>query len=192
MQDIAFKTRPEIKNSELGVKIAQYDVSKANAGYKPSLIAGGSIGSGYNSSGVGGFNQFNNNFSQQVGVTLAVPIFTKRTVRTQVEEAKIAVEQSKLNLQNTKIVLSGNVERAFINLKNAQAQYEAAEVQYNFSKESYRIASEQLKVGVANTVDFLLQKNLYVQSQQAFVQAKYNVILSLKIYDFYRGVPITL
>jgi outer membrane protein len=192
VQDIAFKTRPEIKNGELGVKIAQYDVSKANAGYKPSLIAGGSIGSGYNSSGVGGFNQLNNNFNQQVGVTLAVPISTKRVVRTQVEEAKIAVEQSKLDLQSARIVLSGSVERAFINLKNAQAQYEAAEVQYNFSKESYRIASEQLKVGVANTVDFLLQKNLYVQSQQAFVQAKYNVILSLKIYDFYRGIPITL
>ena len=72
------------------------------------------------------------------------------------------------------------------------SQYNAAMVEYNYSKESYRIANEQLKVGVANTVDFLLEKNQYIQAQQALVQAKYNVVLTLKIYDFYKGIPITL
>ncbi|MDB5158182.1 MAG: bepC 1 [Mucilaginibacter sp.] len=192
-QDVALKTRPEVQSGQLGVQIAQYDVVKATAGYKPSLTAGGSIGSGYNTgAGNGYFGQFNNNLNEQIGLTLSVPIFTKRVVKTQVEEAKINVDQSKLNLQNTKFVLSENVERAFINVQNSQGQYDAASEQYKYNQESYRIANEQLKVGVANTVDFLLQKNLFVQAQQAFVQAKYNVILSLKIYDFYRGVPIKL
>ncbi|MDB5115203.1 MAG: bepC 1 [Mucilaginibacter sp.] len=192
-QNLAYKTRPEIKNGLLGVQIAQYDVAKARSGYLPSLVAGGSIGSGYQTGlGRGYFGQLNDNFNQQIGLTLAIPIFTKRVVKTQVEEAKIVVEQSKLDLQNTKVVLSENVERAYINLQNAQGQYDAAAEQYKFNQEAYRIANEQLKVGVANIVDFLLQKNLFVQAQQAFLQAKYNVILSLKIYDFYRGVPIKL
>ncbi|MDB5149299.1 MAG: bepC 1, partial [Mucilaginibacter sp.] len=137
-------------------------------------------------------NQINNNFYQQLGLTLAIPIFTKRVVKTQVEEAKISVKQSQLDLKNTKITLSQTVERAYINVQNARSQFDAAAEEYKYSKESYRIASEQLKVGVANTVDFLLQKNLFVQAQQSFVQAKYNALLTLKIYDFYRGVPITL
>jgi outer membrane protein len=191
-QDMAYKTRPEIQNGQLGVQIAQYDVAKALAGYKPSLVAGGSLGTGY-TTGQGSFpSQLNNSFNQQLGFTLSVPIFTRRVVKTQVEEAKIEVDQSKLNFQNTKVTLSESVERAYINVQNAQAQYDAANEEYKFSQESYRIASEQLRVGVANTVDFLLQKNLFVQAQQAFLQAKYNVILSLKIYDFYRGVPIKL
>jgi len=37
-----------------------------------------------------------------------------------------------------------------------------------------------------------LQKTLFVQAQQAFIQGKYNELLTLKIYDFYRGVPIKL
>jgi outer membrane protein len=191
-QQTALNTRPEVKSGELGVKISQYDVDKAASGYKPSLVAGGSIGSGY-TTGEGSLpGQLNSNFNQQVGVTLSVPIFTKRVVQTQVEEAKIEVLQSKLDLQNTKVTLSEDVERAYINVQNAQAQYDAANEAYKYSEESYRIASEQLKVGVASTVDFLLQENLFVQARQAFVQAKYNVILSLKIYDFYRGIPITL
>ena len=79
-----------------------------------------------------------------------------------------------------------------MNFQNAKSQFDAAEVEYKYNQESYRIASEQLKVGVASIVDFLLQKNLFIQSQQAFVQAKYNVILTLKIYDFYKGIPIKL
>lgn len=192
-EQTALQNRPEVKNSELGVKIAQYDVDKASAGYKPSLTAGGSIGTGYTTGQGEVFpGQFNNNFNQQVGVTLAVPIFTKRVVKTQVEEAKINVKQAQLNLKDTRITLSQTVERAYINVQNAQSQYDAAGEEFKYSKEAYRIASEQLRVGVANTVDYLLQKNLFVQAQQSFVQAKYNALLTLKIYDFYRGVPIKL
>jgi outer membrane protein len=190
-QDTAMKNRPEIKNGQLGVDIAQYDVKKAKAGYLPTLSAGGALGSQY-TGGNDYFSQLNNNFYQQLGITLSVPIFTRRVVKTQVEEAKINVDQAKLNFSNTKIILSQSVERAYINVQNAQSQYDAAQVQFNFNQESYRIANEQLKIGASNMVDFLLQKTLYVQAQQAVIQAKYNLLLTQKIYDFYRGIPVTL
>jgi len=190
-EDTALKNRPEIKNGQLGVDIAQYSVKLAQAGYKPTLTAGGAIGSQY-SSGSNYFSQLNNNFYQQIGLTLAVPIFTRRMVKTQMEEAKINVDQAQLTFSNTKITLSQTVERAYINVQNAQSQYDAAEVQFNFNKESYRIANEELKIGASSIVDFLLQKTMYVQAQQAFIQAKYNLLLTQKIYDFYRGVPVTL
>ncbi len=190
-EDTALKNRPEIKNGQLGVDIAQYSVKLAQAGYKPTLTAGGAIGSQY-SSGSNYFSQLNNNFYQQIGLTLAVPIFTRRMVKTQVEEAKINVDQAQLTFSNTKITLSQTVERAYINVQNAHSQYDAAEVQFNFNKESYRIANEELKIGASSIVDFLLQKTMYVQAQQAFIQAKYNLLLTQKIYDFYRGVPVTL
>ena len=192
VEAIALKDRPEVKNGELGVKIAQYDIAKARAGYLPTLTAGASLNSGYLSDQGSFPSQLNNNFNQQLGFTLNVPIFTKRAVKTQVEEAKIEVDQAQLTLKNTRITLSQTVERAFINVENSRSQYNAALEEYKYSKESYRIASEQLKVGVANTVDFLLQENLFIQAQQAFIQAKYNELLTLKIYDFYRGVPIKL
>jgi outer membrane protein len=188
----ALKNFPDVKIGELGVKTAQYGVDIARAGYKPTLTAGASLNSGYLSDQGSFPNQLNNNFNQQLGFTLAVPIFTRRIVKTQVEDAKIQVDQAKLNLKNDAFTLSQTVERAYLNVQNAKSQYKAALEQYNYNKESYRIASEQLKVGVANTVDFLLQKNLFIQAQQAFIQAKYNELLTLKIYDFYRGVPIKL
>jgi outer membrane protein len=191
-EDIALKNRPEVKNSELGVQIAQYGIKIARSGYLPSLVAGAGLSSGYLNGSPSFFSQLNTNFYQDIGLTLSIPIFTKRVVKTQVEEAKINVDQANLTLSDTRIVLSQTIERAYLNFQNAKSQYDAAEVEYKYNQESYRIANEQLKVGVASIVDFLLQKNLFIQSQQAFVQAKYNVLLTLKIYDFYKGIPIKL
>ncbi|MGN6181515.1 MAG: TolC family protein [Mucilaginibacter sp.] len=188
----ALNTFPEVKGGELGVQIAQYDIKIAKAGYLPTLSGGASVSTGYTGGAPSYFSQLNSNFYQSLGLTLAVPIFTRRTVKTQVEEAKINLEQANLNLTNTKVTLSQSVERAWLNFQNAKSQFDAAEKQYNFYKESYRIASEQLKVGVASIVDFLVQKNQFIQSQQSFVQARYNMILTLKLYDFYRGIPIKL
>jgi len=191
-EDIALKTRPEVKNSELGVQIAQYGVKIAKAGYLPTLSAAGGVSSGYVDGTPSYFSQLNSNFYQELGLTLSIPIFTRRVVKTQVEEAKINVEQADLTLDNTRITLSQTVERAWLNFQNAKSQYDAAEIQFKFYQETYRIANEQLKVGVASIVDFLVQKNEYIQSEQSFVQAKYNMILTLKIYDFYKGIPIKL
>ena len=188
----AFQQRPEVKNAKLGIVIADYTVKIAGAGYKPILTAGASISSRYSNNNPDYFTQLNNNFYQQAGLTLAIPIFTRRTVKTQIEEAKIAVDQAKLNLSNTQIVLSQEVERAYINVNNARSQYDAAKSQYGFSEESYRIANEQLNVGAVNVVDFLLVKNQFVQAEQALLQSKYSFLLNLQIYNFYRGAPINL
>jgi len=192
VEQTALQTRPEIKNGQIGVQIAKFDVLKARAGYKPSLTAGGALSTGYTTGNGAFYNQFNNNFTQQLGLNLTVPIFTKRVVKTQVEEAKIGVDQAQLTFRDTKLVLSQTVERAYISVLNAQSQYDAALEGYKYNQEGYRIVNEQLKVGVANIVDFLQQKNLFIQAQQQYVQAKYNALLTAKIYDFYKGVPIKL
>ncbi len=187
----ALQNRPEVKNSELGVQVASIGLGKAISGYKPSLVAGASMGTSYSKSpSYDFFRQLDNDFYQQVGLTLSIPIFTRRLNKTNVEEAKITIDQANLNLVNTQTILSQKVERAYIDVLNAQSQYDAAIEAFKYNQETYRIANEQLRVGVVDMVEFLQQKNLYIQALQAYIQAKYNAALTLKIYDFYNGIPI--
>ncbi|MEI3801786.1 MULTISPECIES: TolC family protein [unclassified Chitinophaga] len=194
VQDSALANRPEVKSSELGIQVSNLDLAKARAGYLPTLTAGGALGSSYVSGGANSayFKQMDNNFYQQIGLTLSVPIFTRRVVKTNVEKAKIEVDQSKLVVQDTKTNLTQTIEQSYIDVLNAQSQYDAAVEQLKYSQEGYRIASEQLKVGAANIVVFLQQKNLYIQALQSYIQAKYNAALNIRIYDFYRGIPVKL
>ncbi|HVU98874.1 MAG TPA: TolC family protein [Puia sp.] len=190
---VAMNNRPEIKNGQLSIDIAHYDLLKARAGYLPILTATGQLSSSYYSRSTDAyFKQLDNNFFQQVGVNLSIPIFTRRTVKTQVEIAKINIDQAKLNLQNTRTVLAQEIEQAYINVINAQGQYDAAVEGLTASQEAFRIAGEQLKVGASNLVDYLQQKTLYTQAFQVYIQAKYNAALSIKIYDFYMGIAVKL
>ncbi|RYZ50524.1 MAG: TolC family protein [Sphingobacteriales bacterium] len=189
----AMETRPEIKNSQLNIDIAAIELEKQRALGRPSVSLGGNLSSGFSDNQTTKFfPQIDNNFFQRLGVTVGIPIFNNRSVKTNVERTKIIIEQAKLTLLGTKTTLDQAVEQAYIAVLNAQAQYDAAEVQLKANDETYRITSGQLELGAVNALDLQLQKNLYVQAVQAFVQAKYNAVLSIKVYNFYTGVPVTL
>lgn len=184
---------PDIKIGALAVESGKLDLAKAKAGYLPVLSfsagAGSSLGNTTNYSL--GYS-LNNNFYQQAGATLSMPIFSRRLNKTNVAKAKIGIQQAELDLHNIKVGLSQTVERAYLNAVNSQNQYVSADEQLTYNKEALRIASEELRIGSANTVDYIQQRNLYVQALQQFIQAKYNAAMYLKIYEFYKGNPLTL
>lgn len=193
VQDSALQNRPEVKIGENSLKQADVQLKQARTSGLPTVSAGASLTSGYSNQTPEKYtSQLNDNFFQQVGITVGIPIFSNRTTKTNEEKAKIAIDQSNLDLKDTKLVLSQQVEQAYIGLLNAKAQYKAAQTQFSANEENYRVANEELKLGAANMVDFLVQKNQFIQAQQALIQAKYNVILNHGIYEFYMGDPITL
>jgi len=192
-QSIATQNRPEIKYNELQIRVAETELQKARAGYKPTISIGGSVSTGYSDNqDIKYFNQIDNNLFQRLAATLSVPIFDNRVNKTNVSRSKILIEQARLTQEQTKTTLNQQVEQAYIAVQNAQAQYKSADVQLRANREAYNISEEQLRLGAINIVDLLVQRNLYVQSLQNFIQAKYNSILNTKIYEFYMGQPITL
>ena len=192
-QKTALSLRPEVQSSAVATQVARLDLLKAMAGSKPLLTASGSLATGYSNVGSGSYiKQLDDNFYQRIGMTLSIPIFNNRVVKTNIAKSKIEIQQAELNLKNTTTLLSQEVEQAYLDVLNAQAQYEASVVQLDANKENYRIATEQLRLGAVSTVDYLIQKNLYVQALQQYIQAKYNAVLTVKIYDYYQGEPVKL
>ena len=192
-QNAAQQVRPEVKNGQVGLQIAQVELDKTRAATRPTVSLGAGLSTGYSDNQPSKyFSQIDNNFYQTVGVSIGIPIFSRRVNKTNIEKSKIQVDQAKLSLLNTKTVLNQQVEQAYINLQNAQAQYDAAGVQAKTSEESYKITSEQLRLGSINLVELQQQKSLYVQAMQAYLQAKYTAVLNYKIYEFYTGDPVTL
>jgi outer membrane protein len=189
----ALQNRPEIKLGELGIDISRYDLAIAKTGYLPLLTASATLSTGYsNNANTDFIQQLDNNFFQQAGLNLSIPIFNRRQVKTNVENAKIQIEQSKLTLLGNQTLLSQTIEQAYINVLNAQSQYDAAVEELSSNQEAFRVAAEELKVGASNLVAYLQQKTLYTQAFQNYVQAKYNSALSIEIYDFYMGIAVKL
>lgn len=189
----AMSTRPEVKNKDLSIQLAKVELEKVKAGAKPTVSLNGALATGYsNNQQYHYFTQLNNNFYQSLGVTVSIPIYSRRTNKTNIERSKISIEQAKLSLLDTKTTLSQRVEQAYINWQNAKAQYDAAEIQLNASKESYDITNEQLRLGAMNIVEWQQQKSAYVQALQAYIQARYTTLLYNKVYSFYAGHGLTM
>ena len=193
VQSEALTNRPEIKNADVGVDIAAAELTKARALRKPSLDLRGGTGSSYiNDPNTTLARQLDNNFYQQVGLSLSVPIFTKRVNQTNINIAKIGIEQAALNRKNTRTTLELNIEQAYVNVLNAQSQYDAALAELTSAREVYNIVNEELRIGSINPTDLLVQRNQYIQALQNYLNAKYNAALAARMYDFYRGIPITI
>lgn len=191
-EDAALQTRPEIQNRELQIRISQTELLKIKASVKPTISLGGGLSTGYSKNQGDAYgSQINNNFYQSLGLTMSIPIYSRRVNKTNINKSKIQLQQAQLALNDTRSILTQQVERAYINLLNANSQYKAAETQLSISEQIYFISNEQLKLGAVNTVELLVQRNAYVQALQVYTQAKYTAALYNKIYEFYMGIPVT-
>jgi outer membrane protein len=189
----AVAIKPQIKSAEIDNKIADIDVAVAKASYQPVLSLNGGVSSGYSSVNSMAYDyQVENRINPSVGLSLSIPIFQNKQARSSVAIAKINSKNAELNLINTKNQLRKEVEQASVDVFSAEKKYEASLEQYNASSESNNVAAEKYSQGLLNSVDFLIQKTNLINAESQFLQAKYNLVFSYKILDFYLGKSLTL
>lgn len=189
----ALKVMPEVENSKVNIDIAKMDLCIAKAGLLPSLSLSASAATGHNSLSSDTYAaQLGNNFYQNAGLSLNIPIFNKKQVKSSMAIAQIGIETAKLSYAETQTNLLTQVETAYIDALSAQSRFQAAAEQLKYTLVSYSLVEDQFNLGMKNTVELITEKNKYLTAQQEYLQAKYTAILNYKILDFYQDKPIEL
>ena len=189
---LALGIKPQVKSSALNKQIAELEISIAKAGYQPSLSLSAGINSSYQSGGANTYtNQLMNQLVPSVGIHLSIPIYQNRQLKSSVAMAMIGISDASLQELNTKNQLRKNIEQATVDFNSAIIKYQASDEKFNSSKESYDVAQEKFNQGLLNSVDFLIQKTNLINAESELLQAKYNLVFSKKIIDFYAGIPLT-
>ncbi len=192
--NLALGIKPEIKNIELAKESTALGVKIARADFLPSVSMNAGLSSGYSSliNGSSYTTQLSDKINPSLGLTLSVPIFQKKQVKTNVALANLAVTSAELDVVNTKNQLRKEIEQACVDVVSAQSQYAASLELKNSAQESYDVTAEKYKVGLLNSVDFLVQKTNLITSESQLLQSKYSLIFRYKVLDFYKGIPLTL
>jgi len=189
----ALKNLPEVANSQLNVDIARKNAEIAKAGLYPSLSLSASAGTGNSTAYSDGFvTQLGNNFYQNAGLSLSIPIFNKKQARSAIAKAQIATETAQLGLAETEKNLLKEIEIVYLDAVSAQSRFQAANEQKEYALTSYTLVEDQFNLGMKNTVDLITAKTTYLQAQQECLQAKYAAILNYKLLDFYQQKEIEL
>jgi len=200
----AYENQPQIKAAESRIKSAEAQTVVTRTAFYPTLTASVGIGTFYNNllnkyDALGNpninnsfFNQYNDNFGQQAGLSLNVPIFNKGITKLQVEQAKISESISRNNYEQQKFAVRQSVQQAQF---DADANYEiylaATEAEKN-TKLSLDFAEKSYAAGRSTIFDVNIARNNYANAQGSVAQSKYNYLFSLKLLNFYAGIPLSL
>jgi outer membrane protein len=102
------------------------------------------------------------------------------------------LQNAELTETDTKNQLRKNIEQACQDVTSAQIKYEANQENYAATQEAAALSDEKFKQGIINSVDYLVSKTNLIVAESQLLQAKYNLIFSYKILDFYVGIPLSL
>lgn len=138
------------------------------------------------------FNQqWDQNFNRTFGFSLNVPLFNNLRTRTQVGQAKINVENARLNEQLRKNQLRRDIQSAWFDAQAAYTRFKAAEKSLASVSEAFGYMQQRYDAGVSSIFDFQASRNQLVNAQATLAQARFELILRIKVLDFYQGNPIS-
>lgn len=189
----ALEVMPQMESGRLNIQSALAGERVAKADGLPTVTASAAIGTG-NTSGTNYsfYNQLNNKLNESAGITVSVPIFNNRQARTSRAKARLETRQAELDYADAEKNLLTTVESLYQDAVSAQSRYRAATDKVRSAGLSYSLVLGQFEAGMKNTVELLTEKNNYLAAQQEQIQAKYQAVLSIRLLDFYRNVPIEL
>lgn len=206
--NLAYENQPQIKAAESRIKSAEAQTEITKTAFWPTLTASVGVGtfyrnllntaySGYDQFGnaskePGFFQQYKDNFGQQGGVSLNIPIFNKGITKLQVEQSKINENIAKTTLEQQKQTVRQNVQQAQFDADANYEVYLAAVEAEKSTKLAMEFADKSYAAGRTTIYDLNIARNNYANAQGSVEQAKYNYLFSLKLLNFYSGIPLTL
>lgn len=137
-------------------------------------------------------DQLNQNFGQNVGVSLSIPIFNGLTTKYSVQRARLGAKNQKLVNNQQRQQLKTDVQSALIQARTAKLAYYAAEKSTEAAQMAYDNAEKRFTLGTINTLELNTSRNLRDRAGLDLLNAKYQYIFNMKVLDFYMGKGLTL
>lgn len=188
--------KPAVLSAELALDRADLAIKSAKGAYMPSLSLSAGLGTNYYTSSKMDygtfFDQMSNNFSQYVGLSLNIPIFTRFSTRNNLRSAKLNKENQQLQVENVKKALYKEIQQAYYNALNSQAKYQGSIGASRSAYEHYRLTEEKYLNGKAGIAEYNDAKNSYLRAESDLLRSRYECLFQTRLLDFYRGEEIIM
>lgn len=185
---IASQTLPDIKLFDAQEDILKKELEITKTGYKPTLSLNAGLNSGYtNTMNMSFIDQIHGNFSQQIGLTLSIPIFSKYQNKNNVALSKINIQQNQLNKTAASKTLYSTIETAWQNAVANQTQQVSAKTTRDNAELAYNLARKKFDFGGLTTTELSVSRNSYLTAEQTYLQSKYLAVLYSSLLDFYQN-----
>lgn len=188
--------RPEIQAEQIRLDATEKNIAIARSGLYPQLSFSAGMGSNYyKTSGfkTDGFSQqLKNNFSQNLGFSLSVPIFNRFQTRNSIRSAKIDRVNQQLALDNVKKQLYKEIQTAYCNTVTARQKLQSSMQARESSNMAFRLMQAKYEQGKATLTEFNEARNNLLRTESDLAQARYEHLYQTALIQFYRGQPLQM
>jgi len=189
----ASENLPDLKIYDYQNEILNKALAITKAGYLPTLSATAGLNTGFTSTqDYSYFNQVKNNFNKSVGLSLNIPIFSKKQNDMNVKLVKVDIEQNQLDKISAGKTLYSSIETAWQNAIANQAQQKSSKVARDNAKLAYDLANKKFEFGGLTTTELSVSRNTYLTNEQTYLQSKYMAVLYTQLLNFYQGKTLTV
>lgn len=137
-------------------------------------------------------DQLSNNFGQQVGLQLNIPIFNGNTARINYKKAQLNVATAKLTKDNDLQTLKQGVYQAYYNAVASLQKFESNKKAVVVAEKSFDLATKRYEIGMLNTIDYLTNQNNLFTARINVLIAQYDYVFRIKVLEYYKGLGIKL
>ncbi len=186
LKDKALKTRPDVKSSELQVRISEKQIDVTRGSYWPSVNVAGVYTnteqfpetSSYNKESIYG------------AVTLNFPLFEGGLRRAEVRESEAKWRQSEFQYRDFVKSVNVEVENTWLDLIAQKGIYKSAQDQLAYAEDNIRAVAKQFEFGLASSLDVIDANNLLISAQKLMADATYNYQFFILRLQRVTGVPL--
>ena len=138
------------------------------------------------------WTQLDNNFRQQIGFALNVPIFNGLQAKTNYEKSKLNIKTANLNKETDLIALKQSIYNAYFNAVAYMQKFEANKKQVATAERSFDLATKRYNVGLLNSIDYLTNQNNMFSARINRLYSQYQYVFQMKVLEYYKGLGVKL
>ncbi len=170
---VAFQHRPELRQADNNITIAQKLIKLAGATLQPTFGVGASANYTGPSSTIGSHDTYN------LSAQLNIPLYDGGTTRSRVRQAQTDLQTQMITRGQLQQNVKLEVRQAFLNVSNAQTQTATAGVGVNQAETAVRLAQVRYQNGLGTFLDVLNAQTQLATARNNLATAQFNYQTSL-------------
>ena len=137
-------------------------------------------------------DQISNNFGQNVGINLTIPIFSNFQGRTAYRQSQLELKSSQLTKQQSDQTLRQNIYTAYSNAVTALQKFNAGKKTVESAQKAYDFAVKRYEVGLLSSLDLITNQNNLLKAKVQQLSNQYDYVFKMKLLEFYKGKGLKL
>jgi outer membrane protein len=133
------------------------------------------------------FRQFSENFGQNIGISINVPIFSGGILRNNYQRSKLALKNWELIKEQDNQKLKQDIYQAYNAAVVAMEKFNAGKKSVETAERSYSFAQKRYNIGMLSTLELVTNQNNLFREKLQYILNQFDYVFKMKVLEFYRG-----